>query len=132
MYLCKMNKDIQLIALTLTNIVNTDSEVNLLSSPSGENNSVFDTYYKIDFLNIFPNVTVFFTYDLNGIEFDYSVAGGSAVNDIDSLILDLNNNLGTYALFSYELSSTPNYYTLIIKILDSNFVPVQFLENNLF
>lgn len=125
-----MNPKLQLISLTLTNISNIDSQVNLLSSQLGSNNSAFDTYYKIDFLDIFPSAFVFLTYNLNEIEIEYSVNGGSAVNNINSLILDLNSNLGAYAIFSYQLSSIPNHYTLIIKILDSTFVPIEFFETN--
>ena len=39
-----MNPKGELIALNLTNILNTDSEVNLLSSATGVNNSAFGFY----------------------------------------------------------------------------------------
>lgn len=124
-----MNPKLQLIALNLTNIVNTDSEVNLLSSATGVNNSPFDSYYKIDFLNIFPNIICQLDYSLNGVPITYNVNGGSAVSNINSLMGFLNSGLGTYALFSYEVSTTPSYYTLVIKVLNSNFIPVLFTEN---
>jgi uncharacterized protein (TIGR02145 family) len=120
-----MNTKRKLIALTLTNILNTDSEVNLLSSLDSGN----DIYYKVKFLDIFPNVVFGLFYTLNGTPITYSVSGGSSLLDVESLILDLNTGLGAYALFSYELSSTPNYYTLIIKIIDSTFAPVKLVEN---
>jgi hypothetical protein len=124
-----MNPKLQLISLNLTNIVDTDSEVNLLSSQLGSNNSAFDTYYKIDFLNIFPFVKFQLNYSLNGVPVSYQVNGGSSVLNISLLMTFLNSGLGAYAFFSYELSTTPSYYTLIIKILDLNFVPVQFIED---
>ena len=124
-----MNPKLQLISLNLTNIVDTDSEVNLLSSQLGSNNSAFDTYYKIDFLNIFPFVKFQLNYSLNGVPISYQVNGGSSVLNISLLMSFLNSGLGAYAFFSYELSTTPSYYTLIIKILDLNFVPVQFIED---
>lgn len=123
-----MNPKLQLIALTLTNILNTDSEVNLLSNQEGTNNSAFNTYYKLSILNDFPSEP-FLTYNLNEIENDYFVNGGGTVPDINSLILDLNIGLGAYALFSYEISSIPNYYILIIKILDSSFVPISYTSS---
>jgi uncharacterized protein (TIGR02145 family) len=126
-----MNTKGELISLDLTNILNTDSEVNLLSSSTGVNNSSFDTYYNIGFLNIFPNVIFQLPYTLNGTPFTYSVNGGLSVPDINSLIVDLNSGLGAYALFGYEVSSTINYYTLIIKILNSNFIPFQLSESTL-
>ena len=124
-----MNPKLQLISLNLTNIVDTDSEVNLLSSQLGSNNSAFDTYYKIDFLNIFPFVKFQLNYSLNGVPISYQVNGGSSVLNISLLMSFLNSGLGAYAFFSYELSTTPSYSTLIIKILDLNFVPVQFIED---
>lgn len=124
-----MNPKGELIALNLTNILNTDSEVNLLSSATGVNNSAFDTYYNVGFLDIFPDVVFDLSYTLNGTPATYSVAGGSGINDIDELILDLNSGLGSYALFSYEVSSIPSNYTLIIKILNSNFVPTQLVQD---
>jgi uncharacterized protein (TIGR02145 family) len=127
-----MNPKGELIALNLTNILNTDSEVNLISaSQMGVNNSAFDSYYNIGFLNIFPDVIFQLPYTLNGTPFTYLVNGGSSVPDVDSLILDLNIGLGAYALFGYELSTTLNYYTLTIKILNSNFVPTQITETTL-
>jgi hypothetical protein len=122
-----MNPKLQLISLTLTNIVNTDSDVNLLSSNVGLNNSPFDTYYELSIINRFLlSASSSISYTLSGTPITYNVNGGSAVPSMDALILDLNINLGSYALFTYELSSVPNYYNLIIKILDSNFIPVQF------
>jgi uncharacterized protein (TIGR02145 family) len=127
-----MNTKGELISLNLTNILNTDSEVNLISSAqSGTNNSAFDTYYNIGFLNIFPNVIFQLNYTLNGTPFIYNVNGGSSVLNINSLILDLNTGLSSYALFGYEVSSTLNYYTLTVKILNSTFVPTQLSENTL-
>lgn len=122
-----MNPKLQLISLNLTNIVDTDSEVNLLSSQLGSNNSPFDTYYQISFLDRFPAGNFVLNYSLNGTPTVYIVNGGLAVTDIDSLILMLNIGLSSYALFSYEVSSVPNYYILIIKILNSTFVPVTFI-----
>jgi hypothetical protein len=118
-----MNSKTQLIALTLTNVANTDSDVNLLSSEVGTNNSPFDTYYKVDFLDGFPTFTFQLDYTLNSVPITYNVNGGLTVPNVGALILDLNTNLGTYALFGYEASSTPFNYTLIIKIINSNFVP---------
>ena len=125
-----MNPKTQLIALTLTNIVNTDSEVNLLSSEVGTNNSPFDSYYQISFLDRFPIGAYLLDYDLGVGNYTYDVNGTLPVANINDLILDLNSGLGAYALFSYELSSTPNYYILTIKILDSSFVPIQFVAYN--
>lgn len=125
-----MNSKTQLIALTLTNVTNTDSDVNLLSSEVGTNNSPFDTYYQISFFDDFPITNYQLDYTLNGTPVTYSVNGGVAVTDINSLIAFLNSGLGTYALFSYEVSPTPSYYNLIIKILDSSFVPVTFISKN--
>jgi hypothetical protein len=83
-----MNTKGELISLSLTNILNTDSEVNLISSAqSGTNNSAFDTYYNIGFLNIFPNVIFQLNYTLNGTPYIYNVNGGSSVLNINSLIL---------------------------------------------
>lgn len=125
-----MNQKGELIALTLTNILNTDSEVNLLSSANGVNNSPFDTYYKVDFLDGFPTFTFQLDYTLNSVPITYNVNGGLTVPNVGALILDLNTNLGAYALFGYEASSTPFNYTLIIKIINSNFVPVLLSETS--
>jgi hypothetical protein len=114
----------QLIALTLTNIANIDSEVNLLANPSGANNSPFDTYYEIDFLDTFSlAVKCKLSYTLSGTAITYIANGGLVVANINNLIIDLNANLGSYALFSYKISPTPSTYTLVIKILNSNFIP---------
>jgi hypothetical protein len=122
-----MNPKLQLIALNLTNLANTDSEVNLLFAPSGGNNSPFDTYYEISFIDYFSFAVKFrLTYTLSGTTIIYNANGGLSIPNINSLILDLNSGLGAYALFSYEISPTPSTYILIIKILNSNFIPIQF------
>jgi hypothetical protein len=122
-----MNPKLQLISLTLTNIEDADSEVNLLFAPSGGNNSPFDSYYKISFIDYFSFAVNFrLTYTLSGTTIIYNANGGLSIPNINSLILDLNTNLGAYALFSYEISPTPSTYILIIKILNSNFIPIQF------
>jgi hypothetical protein len=119
------NPESELISLTLTNIVNVDSEVDLFSLGSGStatNNT--DTYYKINF---------FFTsggsyqvqYFYNGVFNNYFTATSPLT--INDLILELNSSLlGAYALFSYQLNGDFPDYTLIIKILDNLFVPVNF------
>lgn len=115
-----MNKNNQLIALTLTNIVSSDSEINLLALPtSGSNSNVYDTYYKLSFEYV-NGYGFLFTYLLSGVSNNYYMY---ATPNIDSMILDLNTNFSSYAIFSYEVDgSAPNYF-LIIQILDNNFVP---------
>jgi hypothetical protein len=122
-----MNTKLQLISLTLTNIVGTDSEVNLLSNEAGTNNSAFDSYYQISFLDRFPLGKYSLDYEIGIAQYTYDVNGTLPVANINNLILDLNTGLSSYALFSYEVSSVPNYYILTVRILDSSFVPIQFL-----
>lgn len=119
-----MNPKLQLISLTLTNIVGTDSEVNLLSSPSGENNSAFDTYYNLSF-QFLTNISFLFRYTLNDVIYDEYFF---TQPNIDTFIVNLNAEFSPNAVFSYELNgSAPNYY-LKIRILNSNFIPV-FLQS---
>ena len=114
-----MNTKLQLISLTLTNVANEDSEVNLLSSQAGTNNNFFDSYYRLSFQ--FTNGDGFlFQYILNEVtygEYFYSQAS------IDDFIFNLNTLYSSYAIFSYELNGfAPNYF-LIIRVTNPNFTP---------
>lgn len=122
-----MNPKLQLIALTLTNIVGTDSEVNLLSNEAGTNNSAFDSFYQISFFDRFPIGKYYLDYQIGVGDYTYDVNGTLPVVNINDLILDLNTGLSSYAFFSYQISSVPNYYILTVKILDSSFTPIQFV-----
>lgn len=111
----------ELISLTLTNIVNEDSEINLLALPSGGNSNVYDTYYKLPFE--YNNGDGFlFVYLLGNppVSNNYYLY---ATVDIDAMILELNTNFSSYALFTYEVNGSAPDYFLIIKVLDSSFVP---------
>lgn len=117
-----MNSKTQLIALTLTNIADTDSDVNLLSTPSNANNSLFDTYYKLSFS--FASGFLFI-YILDGVSYNYYL---TSLSNIDEMILQLNNEFLGYAIFNYELNGfSPNYFLTII-VTNSNFTPYS-LEN---
>ena len=117
-----MNQKGELIALTLTNIVEIDSEVNLLSYGGGggnSNNSPFDTYYQVGF----P-----FSAGLR-----YGIAGNvgitpigyttTPVTDTNDLISQLNSLFATYAVFSLQVDGSIPSYTMIIEILNESFIP---------
>lgn len=111
-----MNTKLQLISLTLTNVASTDSEVNLLSSPFGVNNSLFNTYYK---LAIQHYTSFLFQYLLNGVSTNYLLYS----SDINDMVLNLNTQFLGYAIFSYELNGVaPNYFLTII-VTNPIFVP---------
>ena len=111
-----MNTKLQLISLTLTNVANTDSEVNLLSSPSGANNSLFNTYYK---LPIQYYTSFLFEYLLNGVSTSYLLYS----SNINDMILNLNTQFLGYAIFSYQLNGvSPNYFLTMI-VINPIFVP---------
>ncbi len=113
-----MNPKLQLISLTLTNVANADSEVNLLSSQAGTDNNAFDSYYRLAF-----------QFDIDGFLFRYTLSEVSndfylfTIPSIDSMVLQLNNEFLGDAIFSYELNgSAPNYF-LTIRVTNSNFIP---------
>lgn len=108
----------KLISLTLTNVVNSDSEVNLLATPSGVNNNFFDTYYRLFFAFNTPNFL--FQYILNGVTTNYYLYG---LINIDDMILQLNNEFLGYAIFDYEFSGFAPDYTLIIRVTNPVFAP---------
>ena len=116
-----MNTKGELIALTLNNIVEIDSEVNLLSFGIGGNsNNSTTTYYKFNFTFIAGN-----RYNVIGVAgityIDYSTI--ASVPNVNVLISDLNSGLSAYAVFSLQLNGTAPNYTMIIKILDDSFIP---------
>ena len=113
-----MNPKLQLISLTLTNVANTDSEVNLLSRQAGTSNNAFDSYYRLAFQ--FTTSGFLFRYTLSGVINNFYLI---TIPNIDSMVLQLNNEFLDYAIFSYELNgSAPNYF-LTIRVTNSNFVP---------
>jgi hypothetical protein len=115
----------KLIVLTLTNIVNTDSEVDLFSfGVGGTSKNHTDLYYKNNFtFTSLGSYQVQYYYD--GVFLNYFTS--SLINNIDDLILELNtSSLGAYVLFSYETNGAYPFYTLILKILDNLFVPSNF------
>lgn len=126
-YICgyMKNPESELIALTLTNIVNTDSEVDLFSFGSGGttiNNT--DTYYKVNFTFV-SGVQYQLLSTIGGIFNNYFTA--PSILTINDLILDFNaSGLAPYGLFSYEINGSAPNYTLVIKILDSTFIPNTF------
>ena len=114
-----MNPKLQLISLTLTNVANADSEVNLLSSQAGTDNNAFNSYYRLAF-PFYNGDGLLFQYTLNGITYDeyfYSQA------NINTFIFNLNALYSSYAIFSYEIDgSVPNYF-LTIRVINSSFIP---------
>ena len=81
------------------------------------------TYFKINFTFV------------SGVQYQLLSTIGGAFNNyfttsivtINDLILDFNSfGLSSYALFSYEVNGSAPNYTLIIKILNSTFVPTTF------
>jgi hypothetical protein len=119
------NPESELISLTLTNILQTDSEVDLFSFSSGgttTNNTT--TYYKINFTFV-SGVQYQFLSTIGGVFNNYFTA--PSILTIDDLILDFNSGgLATYGFFSYEVNGSAPNYTFIIKILDSTFIPTTF------
>ena len=119
------NPESELIALTLTNILNVDSEVDLFSFGTGgtsTNNTT--TYYKIPFVFV-SGVQYQLLSTIGGVFTNYFTA--PSILTINDLILDFNSfGLSTYGLFSYEVNGSAPNYTLIIQILNSTFVPTTF------
>jgi hypothetical protein len=113
-----MDANLRLISLTLTNIASIDSEVNLLFSPSGENNSPFDTYYRAEIV----------FYSSNSFSVDYTSGGVPYSNyyysmtSIDSMIALMNIDFDGLAVFTYEINDSVPYYYINIEILDSRIV----------
>jgi len=109
------NPESELISLTLTNIVNVDSEVDLFSLGSGStatNNT--DNYFKVNFT--FSAGIVYRIISIQyGINQYYTTPVVATIND---LINDFNSALGAYGVFSYEVNGSAPNYTLIIKGLD--------------
>ena len=112
-----MNPKLQLISLTLTNVANTDSEVNLLSSQAGTDNNAFNSYYRVAFQYYTSSL---FQYILNEVTYDEYFYFQANIN---TFIFNLNALYSSYAIFSYEIDgSAPNYF-LTIRVTNSNFVP---------
>jgi hypothetical protein len=113
-----MNTKLQLISLTLTNVANADSEVNLLSSQAGTDNNAFDSYYRLAF-----------QFDIDGFLFQYILNGTTygdyfyAEPNINTFIFSLNTLYSSYAVFSYEIDGSAPNYILTIRVTNSNFVP---------
>ena len=120
-----MNTKGELISLTLTNILNTDSEVNLFSFGNGGTSTDNTTiYYKNNF-TFTSGGSYQVQYYYNSVFNNYFTS--SLINNINDLILELNTSiLGAYVLFSYETNGAYPFYTLILKILDNLFVPSNF------
>ena len=114
-----MNPKLQLISLTLTNVSNIDSEVNLLSSQAGSGNNALDSYYRMAF-PFYNGDGFLFQYILNEVtygEYFYSQTF------IDEFVFNLNTLYSSYATFSYQLDGSVPYYFLTIIVTDSNFIP---------
>ena len=119
------NPEGELIALTLTNILNVDSEVDLFSyGVGGTSTNNTTTYYKINFTFV-SGVQYQLLSTIGGVFTNYFTA--PSILTINDLILDFNSfGLSTYGLFSYEVNGSAPNYTLIIQILNSTFVPTTF------
>ncbi len=119
------NPESELIALTLTNILNVDSEVDLFSyGVGGTSTNNTTTYYKINFTFV-SGVQYQLLSTIGGVFTNYFTA--PSILTINDLILDFNSfGLSTYGLFSYEVNGSAPNYTLIIQILNSTFVPTTF------
>jgi hypothetical protein len=120
------NPESELIALTLTNIVNTDSEVDLFSFGVGGTSTNNTTTYYTNNFTFTGDADYLLRYYYDGVLLNYFTR--SLILTIDDLILDLNINLGESVIFSYEINGIYPFYTLILEILDDLFVPSNFIN----